>query len=482
MAQTSYPQLALYLDGRWLTEASGGTRDVRNPATGEVLGRLPLAGEGELLAAALAAERGFALWRRTPANSRWEIITRATRLLRERADVIAQVMTLEQGKPLAEAKREVVLSADIIDFLAEEGKRAYGRLVPPRSENVFAQAVVPVPVGPAALFTPWNFPVNLPARKVGAALAAGCSAILKPAEETPGTAMEVVRTFHDAGLPPGVLNLVCGEPAFVSETLIAHPAIRKVSFTGSIAVGKHLGELCARGVKRYTAELGGHAPVLVFPEVDRAAVTKACVQAKFRNAGQVCASPTRFLVHEALADEFAQQFALGAQALKVGSGLDPSTAMGPLAHARRVAEMRLLVDDAVSRGARLLCGGQAIEGSGYFFAPTVLADVPTTARIMMHEPFGPIAVINRWRSEADAIQEANRLPYGLSAYLFTRDLATAHRVADGLEAGMVGVNHFAVSQPETPFGGVKESGLGSESGAEGLRAYFDTKLVSFGSP
>jgi len=481
MASMSYPQLALYLDGLWLAEASGGAREVRNPATGEVLGSLPLAGEAELLAAAHAAERGFALWRRTPANNRWEIITRATRLLRERADAIAQVMTLEQGKPLAEAKREVVLSADIIDFLAEEGKRAYGRLVPPRSESVFVQAVMPVPVGPAALFTPWNFPVNLPARKVGAALAAGCSAILKPAEETPGTAMEVVRAFHDAGLPPGVLNLVCGEPAFVSETLIAHPAIRKVSFTGSIAVGKHLGELCARGVKRYTAELGGHAPVLVFPEVDRAAVTKACVQAKFRNAGQVCASPTRFLVHEALADEFAQQFAIGAKALKVGSGLDPSTAMGPLAHARRVAEMRLLVEDAVSRGARLLCGGQAIEGSGYFFAPTVLADVPTTARIMTHEPFGPIAVINRWRSEADAIQEANRLPYGLSAYLFTRDLATAHRVADGLEAGMVGVNHFAVSQPETPFGGVKESGLGSESGAEGLRAYFDTKLVSFSS-
>lgn len=481
MTSTRYPRLALFLDGQWLTEASGGTRPVLNPATGQTLGILPLAAEAELLAAAQAAERGFALWRRTTAHGRWEIITRATRLLRERADFIAQVMTLEQGKPLAEARREVVLSADIIDFLAEEGKRAYGRLVPARSENVLAQAVVPVPVGPAALFTPWNFPVNLPARKVGAALAAGCSAILKPAEETPGTAMELVRAFHDAGLPPGMLNLVCGEPAFVSETLIAHPAIRKVSFTGSIAVGKHLGELCARGVKRFTAELGGHAPVLIFPDVDLDVVVKACVQAKFRNAGQVCASPTRFLVHDGLAGEFAEQFAAGARALKVGSGLEANCAMGPLAHARRVAEMKQLVEDALSRGARLLCGGKAIEGRGFFFAPTVLADVPISARVMAQEPFGPIAVINRWSSETGAVEEANRLPYGLSAYLFTRDLATAHRVADRIEAGMVGVNHFGVSQPETPFGGVKESGLGSESGQEGLRAYLDTKFVSFGA-
>lgn len=476
-----YPNLRLYVDGAWIAQAGGGARPVLNPATGEAIGELPLAGEDLLQAAATAAEQGFGVWRRTPAQERFEIITRATRLLRERADDIARVMTLEQGKPLAEAKREVVLSAEIIDFLAEEGKRAYGRLVPARSASVLAQVVARVPVGPAALFTPWNFPINLPSRKVGAALAAGCSAILKPAEETPATAMELVRAFHDAGLPAGVLNLVCGEPAFVSETLIGHPAIRKVSFTGSISVGKHLGELCARGVKRFTAELGGHAPVLVFDDVDCAAVARAGVTAKYRNAGQVCTSPTRFLVHEALAEQFCAEFAAGAQALRVGNGLDAGVAMGPLAHARRLEEMQALVEDALARGARLLCGGAPLARTGFFFAPTVLADVPASARVMQQEPFGPIAVINRWPEETDAIAAANGLPYGLAAYLFTRDLATAHRAAANLEAGMVGVNHFGISQPETPFGGVKESGLGSESGQEGLAAYFDTKLVSFAS-
>ena len=478
---SEYASLALYIDGQWLDQASAGTRPVLNPATGATLAQLPLAGAPELEAAAQAAQRGFEAWRRTPAVARWELMTRATRLMRERAETIARVMTLEQGKPLAEAKREVLLSAEIIDFLAEEGKRAYGRLVPPRSESIFAQAVLPVPVGPAALFTPWNFPMNLPARKVGAALAAGCSAILKPAEETPGTAIELVRAFHDAGLPPGVLNLVCGDPSFVSETLIAHPVIRKVSFTGSIAVGKHLGELCARGVKRFTAELGGHAPVLVCADVEAATVAKLAVSAKFRNAGQICTAPSRFYVHERLVEAFGEQFAAGAQALRVGDGLDAASTMGPLAHSRRVFAVQALIDDALARGAKLLCGGRPLPGPGFFYAPTVLADVPAAARILREEPFGPVAVINRWQDEDAVLAEANGLPYGLAAYLFTRDLATAHRLAQCLEAGMVGVNHFGVSQPETPFGGVKESGLGSESGQEGLRAYLDTKLVSFSS-
>ncbi|MBI3148392.1 MAG: NAD-dependent succinate-semialdehyde dehydrogenase [Betaproteobacteria bacterium] len=478
---SDYPQLALYIDGQWLRQSSAGTRPVLNPATGAVLAELPLAGGQEIAAAVRAARGGCEVWRRLPAQARGEIINRAMRLLRERAETIATVMTLEQGKPLAESKREVLLSAEIIEFLAEEGKRAYGRLVPPRSENVLAQAVLPVPVGPAALFTPWNFPMNLPARKVGAALAAGCSAILKPAEETPGTAMELVRAFHDAGLPPGVLNLVCGDPPFVSETLIADPAIRKVSFTGSISVGKHLGELCARGVKRFTAELGGHAPVLVLADADASSVAKLSVSAKFRNAGQVCTSPTRFLVHQARVAEFAEIFARGAQALQVGDGLAAETAMGPVIHARRVAELHALVDDALAHGAKLLCGGRALPRAGFFFQPTVLAEVPATARIMQQEPFGPIAVINAWQDLDAALAAANSLPYGLAAYLFTRDLVAAHRLADRLEAGMVGVNHFGVSQPETPFGGVKESGLGSESGPEGLHAYLDTKLVSFGA-
>lgn len=479
---SDYPAPALYIDGRWLDAGSAGSRPVVNPADESVLGLLPLAGDAELDLAVAAARRGFETWKKASAHARWETITRATRLLRERADAIARVMTLEQGKPLAESRREVLLSADIIDFLAEEGKRAYGRLVPPRSDAVLAQAVTRVPVGPAALFTPWNFPMNLPARKVGAALAAGCSAVLKPAEETPGSAIELVRAFHDAGLPPGVLNLVCGIPAQVSERLIASDGIRKVSFTGSIPVGKRLGELCARGVKRYTAELGGHAPVLVLDDADTARVAGLSVTAKYRNAGQVCASPTRFYVHQASFENFVATFAAGAQRLRVGSGLDAQTEMGPLAHMRRLGEVEALVEDALACGATLLCGGRRMRSPGYFFEPTVLANVPDAARIMREEPFGPIAVINAWNDLEAAIAQANGLPYGLSAYLFTRDLALAHTVSARLEAGMVGVNHYGVSQPETPFGGVKESGYGSESGQEGLAAYLDTKLTSFGIP
>ena len=478
---SDYPTLALYIDGNWLASASGGSRAVINPADESVLALLPLAGAVELEQAVAAAQRGFAFWKSTTASERHATLTRATRLLRERVDGIARTMTLEQGKPLAESRREVLLSADIIDFLAEEGKRSYGRVVPPRSSAVLAQVVSQVPVGPAALFTPWNFPMNLPARKIGAALAAGCSAVFKPAEETPGTAIELVRAFHDAGLPAGVLNLVCGEPAQVSSTLIAHEAIRKVSFTGSIPVGKHLGELCARGVKRYTAELGGHAPVLVLPDADAVQAARLSVSAKFRNAGQVCASPTRFLVHASLFETFLATLRDGAQRLRVGNPLQPGIDMGPLAHARRVGEMQALVDDALACGATLVCGGKRLPGPGYFFAPTLLAHVPPAARIMRQEPFGPIAVVNAWTELDDVLAQANGLPYGLAAYLFTRDLTLAHTVAQRIEAGMVGVNHFGVSQPETPFGGVKESGYGSESGAEGLAAFQDTKLTSFGS-
>lgn len=478
---SDYPALALYIDGEWLTAGSAGCRPVVNPADESTLGMLPLAGDPELDRAVLAAQRGFEVWKATSALARFEIITHATRLLRERADAIARIMTLEQGKPLAESRREVVLSADVIDFLAEEGKRSYGRVVPSRSHGVLSQVVSRMPVGPAALLTPWNFPMNLPARKVGAALAAGCSAVFKPAEETPGTALELVRCFHDVGLPAGVLNMVCGDPANVSARLIADPGIRKLSFTGSVPVGKRLGELCARGMKRYTAELGGHAPVLVFPDVEPAQVARLCVAAKYRNAGQVCASPSRFLVHQTSFESFLGHFTAGVRALRVGSGLDAGVDMGPVAHIRRIGEMEALVDDALACGATLICGGKRLPGRGFFFEPTVLTNVPPAARIMSEEPFGPIAVINAWTDADKAVAQANGLPYGLAAYLFTRDLTLAHTMAERLEAGMVGINHFGVSQPETPFGGVKDSGYGSESGQEGLAAYFDTKLTSFGS-
>ncbi len=477
----AYPALRLFIDGAWLEPAGAARVAVTDPATGTPLGELPLASDPEVLAAAAAAQRAQADWAASTPLARFQVIVRATALLRERAEAIARAMTLEQGKPLAESRREVLLSADIIDFLAEEGKRAYGRLVPPRAAGIVAQIVTPVPVGPAALFTPWNFPLNLPARKVGAALAAGCTAVIKPSEETPASAVALVQAFHDAGLPPGVLNLVCGVPARVSELLIAAPAIRKVSFTGSVPVGKALGVLCAQRVKRYTAELGGHAPVLVLPQVDAGGVAALSVAAKFRNAGQICTSPTRFFVHESVADAFIDAFAAGAAALRLGHGLDPDTTMGPLSNARRVAEIDALVRDALERGARLVCGGARRPGAGHFYAPTLLTDAPASARIMSEEPFGPVAVVNRWHRLDDAIDLANGLPYGLAAYLFTQDLGLAHRVAGRLQAGMVGVNQFGISQPETPFGGVKESGHGSESGSEGLAAYFDTKLITIGA-
>ena len=474
----SYPRLRLYIDGEWVDKTSSGSMGVENPADGSDLGQLPVAGKAEIDAALEAAERGHRLWRTRSAIDRFQIITQATRLLRERAPQVAHAITLEQGKPLAEALREVILSADIVDFLAEEGKRLYGRTIPPRQPNILSQTVIRQPVGPVAAFTPWNFPVNLPSRKLGGALAAGCSVIIKPAEETPASCMLIVEAFHDAGLPPGVLNMVCGEPSKISSALMTAKQIRKASFTGSIAVGKMLGKLAAQGMKRYTAELGGHAPVIVCADVDIEAVAKLSVTAKFRNAGQVCASPIRFLIHESKYAEFRDHFVAQAKALKVGSGLDKSSHMGPLIHGRRVREMQSFVDDALALGGKLRCGGEAIPGKGYFYPPTVLEDVPPDARVQRIEPFGPIAVLQPFSTLDEALARANGLSIGLSAYAFTHDLATAHRLSEELEAGMVGINHFGVSQPETPFGGWKDSGVGQESGMEGLLSYTEVKLVS----
>lgn len=476
-----YPQLRLHIDGRWIERTRAGTLPVHNPADGSVLGALPVAGDEELAAALEAAEAGFHRWRRMLALERFNIICAATRLMRERAADIARVLTLEQGKPLGEAQREVMLSADIVDFLAEEGKRLYGRSVPPRLGNVLAQTVLRQPVGPVAAFTPWNFPANLPCRKLGGALAAGCSVIIKPAEETPATCMAIVECFHDAGLPSGVLNMVCGDPAHISSTLIGAGAIRKVSFTGSVAVGKQLGEQAARGMKRYTAELGGHAPVIVCADAPLESTVRLAVTAKYRNAGQVCASPIRFYVAASRYEAFRDAFVAQARALRVGPGLEEGVQMGPLIRPRRVAEMQAFVDDALAQGARLACGGTPVDRPGCFYAPTVLEAVPAQARVQRAEPFGPIALLEAFDSLDEAIGRANALPLGLGAYAFTGELATAHRLADALEAGMVGINHFGVSQPETPFGGLKESGIGQESGMEGLLGYTDVKLVSIAS-
>ncbi len=476
----SYPELALHVAGEWLTRASGGERAVVNPADESLLAMLPLAGTAELQAAAESSQRGFAQWRARSALQRCTILRAATDLMRERAGDIAHILTLEQGKPLAEALREVTLSADIIDFQAEEAKRLYGRTVPPRVPRILSQTVLRQPVGPAAAFTAWNFPFNLPARKIGSALAAGCSVVVKPAEETPGSCIALVRCLLDAGVPPDALNLVCGEPAQVSSLLIAHPAIRHVSFTGSAAVGKHLGELCARGVKRFTPELGGHAPVIVCEDADFDFSLKNSVVAKYRNAGQICASPIRFYVHRRHFAAWSRAFAGAAGALRLGPGLDAQTQMGPLSHARRIDAMEQLVADALDQGARLLCGGRRLAQPGYFFEATVFADVPRSCSLARTEPFGPIATIEPFDTLDEAIARANDSLYGLGAYAFTRDLNTAHRLGEELEAGMVGINHFGISQPEMPFGGWKESGHGHEMGAEGLLHYTEIKTITVG--
>jgi len=463
---------------------------VINPATAAELAQLPLAGLVELGAAAESARRGFDQWRKVRPHDRYAVLRRAAQLLRERTDEVATVLTLEQGKPLAEAKREVTLSADIIDFQAEEGKRLYGRTVAPRVDGILSHTVNRVPVGAVAAFTPWNFPVNLPSRKLGSALAAGCSVVIKPAEETPASCMLLVRCFLDAGVPPDAINMVCGDPAMVSSFLIERPEIAKVSVTGSVAVGKLLGEQAARHVKRFTGELGGHAPVIVCRDMaeDTAQgggldfVLKQSVTAKYRNAGQVCASPIRFYVPRAQIATFGERFSAAAQRLLLGSGLDAATQMGPLSHARRIEDMERFVDDAVGQGARLLTGGHRVARPGFFFEPTVFADAPPGSRLMQQEPFGPIAVIQPYDTLDEAIEQANALPYALGAYAFTRDLCTAHRLGEGIEAGMVGINHFGVSQPELPFGGHKESGIGQEQGAEGITHYTEVKTVTVGQP
>jgi succinate-semialdehyde dehydrogenase/glutarate-semialdehyde dehydrogenase len=432
----------------------------------------------ELHHAVAAAEVGFAVWSAMPAFDRFQIMRRAAELVRDRAEAAAKIMTLEQGKPLSESRREVLLSADIIDFLAEEGKRAYGRTIPPRSASILLQHVQRIPVGPVLALTPWNFPTNLPSRKIGGALAAGCSCIIKPAETTPASCQLLVEAFVDAGLPAGVLNLVYGAPDFIVPKLIAAPSIKKVSFTGSIQIGKQVATLAAEGVKRVTLELGGHAPVIIADDVDVDEVAKACVAAKFRNAGQICISPTRFLVQRSVCDRFLKSFASQSQTLKIGSGLE-KVDIGPLAHAGRLQAMQSIMTSVQNEGGEVIAGGSRHGKSGYFFEPTVVSAPPLTSRLMTEEPFGPIASIIPFDTLPEAVALANGLPFALAAYAFTESLERAHDLAGGLRAGMVGINHFALSQPETPFGGLDESGYGSESGQEGLLSYMDVKFVSF---
>jgi succinate-semialdehyde dehydrogenase/glutarate-semialdehyde dehydrogenase len=473
----TYPNTQLLIDGQWQDAADGRTLAVSNPATGSEIGRVAHAGIADLDRALAAAQKGFELWRDIPAAERGKTMRRAAVLMRERAAEIAVLLTQEQGKPLAEAKVEAMASADIIEWFADEGMRVYGRVVPARNLSV-RQLVLKDPVGPVAAFTPWNFPINQAVRKISAALATGCSIIVKAPEETPAAPAALVQAFIDAGLPAGVLGLVFGNPAEISDYLIAHPIIRKITFTGSTPVGKQLAALAGKHMKRATMELGGHAPVIVAEDADVELAVKAAGGAKFRNAGQVCISPTRFLVHESLRNEFATALAKHAQGIKVGDGSADGTQMGPLANSRRLTAMAELASDAVQRGAKIVAGGDRIGDVGNFYAPTVLTDVPLDARLFNEEPFGPMAAIRSFDKLEEAIAEANRLPYGLAGYAFTRSLKNAHLLAQRLELGMLWINQPAAPWPEMPFGGIKDSGYGSEGGPEALEAYLNTRSIS----
>jgi succinate-semialdehyde dehydrogenase/glutarate-semialdehyde dehydrogenase len=473
----SYPELHLLIDGERLGAAGRRISPVINPATGETLGQLPLATSADLDRALEATKKAWPVWRALGPQVRGKILRKAADLLRERGEACARLATQEMGKTLPETRVELAVSAEIFDWYAEEGRRAYGRVLPQRVAGM-RMTVVKEPVGPVAGFAPWNFPLGNPARKLGSALAAGCSVILKPAEESPASALAVAQALLDAGVPPGAAQVVFGVPAEVSQHLISSPIIRAVHFTGSIPVGKQLTALAAAGMKRTTMELGGHAPVLVFDDVDVDAVLDLAVPAKFRNAGQVCVSPTRFYIHESIYERFASGFAERAKKFKVGNGLEEGVRMGPLAHARRRPAVAALIDDAVQGGARLLAGGHAIDGPGFFHAPTVLGDVPETTRIMNEEPFGPVAVLRPFRDFDAVIAAANGLPYGLAAYAFTNNARRVNLLGEQVESGMLGINSFTIAMPEAPFGGVKESGHGSEEGIEGLDACLVTKFIT----
>ena len=472
-----YPQLALLIDGEWISGGGRATVPVINPATEEVLGHQPLATAADLDRALQAAQRAWPVWRTKPPGERGRILHRAAELLRERVELLAWLACIEEGKTLPEARIEAGMAAEIFTWYAEEGRRAYGRVLPQRTPGV-RMTVVKEPIGPVAGFAPWNFPLGNPARKLGAALGGGCSCIVKPAEETPACAIVIAQALIEAGVPAGVINVVFGVPSEVSQHLLTSPVIRAMSFTGSVPVGKLLAKISAEGMKRTTMELGGHAPVLVFDDVDVEAVLDLAVAAKFRNAGQVCVSPTRFYVHHSIYERFVAGFTARARALQVGNGLVAGNRMGPLAHDRRAPVVQAFIDDAVACGATLQTGGKAIAGPGYFYEPTVLSDVPESARIMNEEPFGPVAVINPFSDFDAVIAQANRLPYGLAAYAFTQSAKRVNLLGEQIEAGMIGINSFTIAVPESPFGGVKESGHGSEEGIEGLDAVMVTKFIT----
>lgn len=477
MSNIQYPDLALRIDGKKVKGTGNNTELVYNPANEAVLGELIHASESDIEEALSGLQEGFEQWRHTSPQTRGAVLQKTALLMRERIETISHIATLESGKPISQTRVEVETAADLFDWFAEEGKRAYGRLLPQRSPEM-QLSVRKEPVGPVAAFSPWNFPVVNPARKLSASLAAGCPAIIKPAEETPASALCIADILYEAGLPGKTLAVVFGEPPMVSSHILASPVIRKMTFTGSTAVGKHLMSLASANMIRTTMELGGHAPVIIAEDADIERAVALSVAAKFRGGGQVCISPTRFYIHQSVYERFVERFVAQVEKLQIGDGLSTSTELGPMIHEKRCKALLALVQDATAKGAILATGGSTRPGKGYFFEPTVLLNAPEGARVMNEEPFGPVAILNAYDSDARVLREANRLPYGLAAYIFSNSAKTTHYFKNNIEAGMIGVNTFAISWSETPFGGIKQSGHGSEQSIEGLDAFLHTRFIS----
>lgn len=473
----SYPKVQLFIDGRWKDGNSGEEKDVRNPLNEGIIGTVAFADEANFREAAESAERGHAVWSKMSAFERSKILRRAAELLRERIDTIARILTLDEGKPLIESRAEVNSSADLLDWFAEEGRRTYGRIIPSRGTSI-QQTVVRRPVGPVIGLTPWNFPMSQIVRKLGPALAAGCAVVIKGPQEAPGSPAQLFKALQDAGLPAGAANLIYGNSAAISNYFIPHPIIKKVSFTGSVPVGKQLAALAGMHMKRATMELGGHAPVIIMDDADIDLAATVSVAMKYRNAGQVCNAPTRFLVQDRVHDRFVEAMSKRAGKLKVGDGLSHDTDMGPLFSRKQVSTMEALIEDAVHHGAKVETGGRRIGNQGYLFEPTVLTGMTPAMRAMNEEPFGPIALISRFSDLDEALVEANRLPFGLASYAWTKSANSVHRISSTVRAGMLSINHQGLGIPETPYGGILESGYGYEGGTEALEPYTITHFIS----
>ena len=471
----NYPRIGLHIDGEWIFDRPP-LCDIENPSDESILGQVPSATEADLERALEAAARGFETWRRVPPSERSALMRRAAALVRERAEQIAPIFVRESGRPLAEARAEIERSATFLDWDSEEIRRIYGRIVP--TDAPIQQVVVREPIGPVAAFTPWNVPMSAPSRKISASLAAGCSIVLKAAEEVPATACLFVQCFIDAGVPPGVVNLVFGQPDLVSRKLVQSPITRLVTLTGSIGIGKLLTRLAADTMTPVLMELGGHAPVLVDEGVDPASVAQLATAFKFRMAGQFCSAPSRFLVHRSVYGEFVESLAATAGRLEIGDGFSEGVQMGPLANRRRLAAMDELVEDAVSRGAQLVTGGQRVGNQGWYYAPTVLADVPLDARVMSEEPFGPIAPCRAVDSMDEALLISNSLNMGLAGFIFTNSLERADYLSRELQVGSVALNCFTSPGADAPFGGYRESGIGREGGTEMYQSYTVAKTIA----